>query len=98
MKEYVLPDYQNVKKGYVRDREPEEKGKESHQALKLSHAMITVPELLFSPGDVGINEAGISEACVQAVNLCPKILQPLMYENIIITGGTSALPGFQDRM
>jgi len=92
----VLPDYQTIKKGVVRDRDPA--AKDNKQALKLSHAMITVPEVLFSPGDVSINEAGISESIVQAVSKCPKILQPLMYENIIIAGGTTALPGFQDRM
>ena len=97
-KEYVLPDYQTIKKGYVRDKQPGSKPNDEKQTLKLSHAMITVPEVLFSPGDIGISEAGISEAIVQAVNKCPKVIQPLMYENIIISGGTSAVPGFQDRV
>ncbi len=53
-KEYVLPDYQTVKKGYIRDRVTDPARKDANQALKLSHAMFTVPEVLFSPGDVGI--------------------------------------------
>ena len=100
-KEFVLPDYQSMKKGYIQDINPEEK-KESDQAsnqtLKLTHAMFTVPEVLFSPGDIGIMEAGISEALVQAVEKCPKVMQPWMYENIIIAGGTTTMPGFQERL
>lgn len=104
-KEYVLPDYEKIKKGYIRDKEPaqadnkkEEKKGEQQQTLKLTHAMFTVPEILFSPGDLGIQEAGISEAIVQAVDKCPKTLQPLMYENVVIAGGTTSMPGFQDRL
>eukprot|EP00826_Nyctotherus_ovalis_P037185 TRINITY_DN3377_c0_g4_i4.p1 TRINITY_DN3377_c0_g4~~TRINITY_DN3377_c0_g4_i4.p1 ORF type:complete len:278 (-),score=116.02 TRINITY_DN3377_c0_g4_i4:338-1171(-) len=98
-KEFVLPDYQSTKKGSIQKRSSEEKkDKSSAQTLKLSHAMYTVPEVLFSPGDIGIMEAGISEALVQAVSKCPKVMQPLMYENIIIAGGSTAMPGFQERL
>jgi len=100
-KEFVLPDYQSTKKGSIQDRNPEEKKKDDKtgaQTLKLTHAMYTVPEVLFSPGDIGIMEAGVSEALVQAVNSCPKVTQPLMYENIIVAGGSTTIPGFQERL
>ena len=82
IKEYVLPDYKGIKKGYARDpvtymtfeemqmakKAAEEqamagkKGAEHHeQVVRIANERFTVPEVLFRPSDIGINEAGISE-------------------------------------
>ena len=72
-KEYVLPDYKGVKKGYVRDpiqqQYPQEAPKHDDdepeakrsQAVKVGNERFQVPEVLFRPSDIGINEAGIPE-------------------------------------
>ena len=63
LKEFVLPDYKTIKRGYVRDPEPhmptalmsEKELKEQLQFFKIASERFTVPEVLFSPSDIGIN-------------------------------------------
>ena len=48
-------------------------------AVKVGNERFTVPEVLFNPQDIGINEAGIPEMLAQEVNKCPKPFQNLLY-------------------
>ena len=63
-------------------------------AVRMGNERFTIPEVLFSPQDIGINEAGIPEMLTQTVNKCPKPFQNLLYENILIGGGNALLPNF----
>ena len=56
------------------------------QVLQLNNERFLVPEVLFSPTDIGLNQAGVPEAVVQAVNATHAALQPLLYTNVILTG------------
>ena len=60
--------------------------------------MVSVPEILFHPSDIEIDEAGISETIGQVVSLCPQDMQNLLYENIILTGGNSFFPNYSRRI
>jgi actin-related protein 6 len=63
LKEFVLPDYKSIPKGYVRDPEPqlpealmtEKELREQLQFVRVGSERFTVPEVLFSPSDIGIN-------------------------------------------
>jgi actin-related protein 6 len=33
----------------------------------------TIPEVIFSPSDIGINQAGLAEAVIQTIDKCPKV-------------------------
>ena len=48
---YVLPDYSNNKDGYI--LQEEQNIKEDQQVLVLGNERFAIPELLFSPGDIG---------------------------------------------
>lgn len=48
----MLPDYKQIKRGFVRKADTEI---ENAQILKISNERFTVPEVLFSPSDIGIN-------------------------------------------
>lgn len=37
------------------------------QVLSMESERFTVPEILFTPSDVGIQQAGIAEACAMAI-------------------------------
>lgn len=63
----------------------------------LCNERFMVPELLFSPTDVGMDQAGIPEAVVQAVTACHPSLHALLYANVVLTGGSAKCPGFRDR-
>lgn len=69
IKEFVLPDYKTIKRGYVRDPLPE--GGQQEQVVKIRNERFTVPEVLFNPGDIGINQAGVPEAIMQTIAKCP---------------------------
>ena len=55
-KEFVLPDYKTLKKGFIAQT-PEDALIEGvqHQSIKIKTERFTVPEVLFTPSDIGIN-------------------------------------------
>ena len=64
----------------------------------MTNDRFSVPEILFNPNDIGINQAGIAEAIVQTVEKCPPVFRRQLYANIFIAGGNSKLPGFALRV
>jgi len=55
---------------------------------------LSVPEVLFRPSDIGINQAGIPEVISQSIQKCPDLFSRYLYGNILVGGGNSAIPGF----
>jgi len=66
--------------------------------LRLNNERFSIPELLFHPSDVGIDEKGISEAIISVIRAFPENMHPHFYKSIILTGGNANLPGFYDRI
>lgn len=66
--------------------------------LKLGNERITVPEVLFAPTEIGIEQAGVAECVVQSVEACLPDLREALYANIVLTGGTSRFPNFAERL
>ncbi|RKP05678.1 actin family [Thamnocephalis sphaerospora] len=86
---YVLPDFSKRMQGYVRT---------IRQVLWMNNERFTVPEVLFYPSDLGMPQAGVAELILQAVQATPEALHPLLYANIVLTGGNARLPGFRSRL
>lgn len=99
VRDYVLPDYANIRKGYAKSRE-ESTGRPSNseQIVSMNNERFTIPELLFNPSDIGIKEMGISEAIFDSIDSCFKEIQPHLYSNILIIGGNAMFKGFRDRI
>ena len=58
----------------------------------------TVPEVLFRPSDIEIDQAGIAEATWQALNKLETVQElGLASANIILTGGNMNIPQFTER-
>jgi len=72
--------------------------KVDEQILLMNNERITVPELLFNPSDIGIMQAGVVEAIVQAVNCCHVDMHGLLYSNILLMGGNTLFSGFKTRL
>ena len=70
----------------------------TEQVLSLSNERICVPELLFSPSDIGIDQAGVAECVAQAANACSPDLRESLFGNIVLTGGSSLFPNFAERL
>ncbi|XP_063693426.1 actin-related protein 6-like [Bolinopsis microptera] len=103
--EYVLPDFVNIHRGYVNlpdvTDDPDEAKKPvptKEQMIRLSLERFTVPEILFNPSDIGIEAMGLTEAIVHAIRQCPVNMQPHLYNNIVIIGGSSKFQNFKERI
>lgn len=64
----------------------------------LTNERFLVPEMIFHPPDLGMNQAGLAECIVRAVNSCHPHLHPVLYESIILTGGSTLFPQFAKRL
>ncbi|XP_028307095.1 actin-related protein 6 isoform X1 [Gouania willdenowi] len=101
MRDYVLPDFSSIRKGFCKPREEmvlSGKYKTGEQILRLANERFAVPEMLFHPSDIGIQEMGIPEAIVHSVQALPEEMQPHFYQNIVLTGGNTLFPGFRERL
>jgi len=68
------------------------------QALYMNNERLSVPEILFNPMDVGMNQAGIPEVIVESINATHPDLHGLLYGNIILVGGNSLFSGYKKRI
>lgn len=101
LRDYVLPDFSSIRKGYCKppsDAAQSGKYTGGEQILRLTNERFAVPEILFHPSDIGVQEMGIPEAVTHAVQSLPQEMHPHMYNNILLTGGGSLLPGYRDRV
>lgn len=96
VREYVLPDYTTLKRGYL--RVPGTEKNDQFQTLRLTNERFAVPEILFHPSDIGIQQMGLSECIVSVIESCPTLTQPHLYENIVLTGGCCEFPGMKERV
>ena len=109
--DYVLPDYNAHKKGFMRPHDPSLTTKMRkmnslagagndivEDYMTLGNERFTVPELLFSPGDIGMKEEGISGTVLQSLSGLPPGLWPAMLANILVIGGNSKMEGFMQRL
>ncbi|KAG1674182.1 Actin-related protein 6 [Nymphon striatum] len=109
VREYVLPDYTFIKRGYVRPLDTiVDKSKQSEQVsasdesnfvvIRMNNERFSVPEIFFNPSDVGINQCGIPEAIVDSIEATPEEARAQFYRNIYLTGGNVLFPGFSERL
>ncbi|KIJ54052.1 hypothetical protein M422DRAFT_775294 [Sphaerobolus stellatus SS14] len=68
------------------------------QVLYMTNERFSVPELIFSPTDIGLQQAGLAETVADAISVLPEDLQGLFWANIGLIGGNSCFPGFSDRL
>eukprot|EP00850_Spirogloea_muscicola_P007021 SM000034S12775 [mRNA] locus=s34:750776:753593:+ [translate_table: standard] len=66
--------------------------------IALTNERFLVPEMLFHPADLGINQAGLAECIVHAVKACPVDMHSLLYSSILLTGGSTLFHGFREKL
>ena len=57
-----------------------------------------VPEGLFQPSHIGMEQSGIQDVVFQCVNKCDIDLKRTLFENVVLSGGTTLLPGIDKRL
>ncbi|KAH9872045.1 hypothetical protein J1614_006305 [Plenodomus biglobosus] len=105
--DYVLPDYEKAIHGYARPHDPgrlrTQRGLQPVQGpredvLPLGNERFAVPELLFNPTDIGIQEAGLPGAVMESLSVLPEAMKIGMLANIMVVGGNSLIKGFVERL
>ncbi|KAL6778581.1 hypothetical protein ACKKBF_B15355 [Auxenochlorella protothecoides x Auxenochlorella symbiontica] len=96
---YVLPDGVSDKLGHMLD----EAGGETmpiqkDTALVVNSERFMVPEAIFHPSGIGLEQAGLAETIAAAVQAAHPTLHGLLYSNVLLTGGTTTCPGFKERL
>lgn len=94
-KNFVLPDFSNNTPGYLANAETTIT--EEMQILTLKYELFSVPELLFRPLDVGLNQCGIVEGVMEAIRDLSEPVRALCLANIVLVGGNTKFPGFRAR-
>ena len=105
--DYVLPDYENAIHGHARPHDPAKsrvrRGLQPLQGpredlLPLGNERFAVPELMFNPSDIGIQEPGIPAAVMECLSVLPELLRIGLLANIVVVGGNSLIEGFMERL
>ena len=94
-KNFALPDFSEIMKGYVKEDDDEVQAGE--QILGLDTERFSVPEVLFHPSDVGMPQAGIAEATWQSLQEMNQVEMGLTSSNLVLTGGNMSLPQIEAR-
>lgn len=68
------------------------------QVITVGSERFRCPEALFQPSLLGMEHQGVSELVYNAINKCDIDIRKDLYNNIIISGGTTMYPGFQERL
>ncbi|KAJ5681572.1 Actin-like protein arp6 [Penicillium maclennaniae] len=109
--DFVLPNPNAGKKGFMRPHDPllhakKKKGAASglsaevlsEDVLVLGNERFAVPELLFTPGDIGMKQAGIPDMIMESLSVLPAGLHVAFLANVLVVGGNAAIPGFMERL
>ena len=84
---FVLPDFQTINRGFAKhDNDAQEP---NEQVLTMETERFCVPELLFHPSDIGIDQAGIAEATWQGLQSLGTVDQALAVSSVVLTGGNA---------
>lgn len=68
------------------------------QHISLDKERFQIPEILFSPQDIGLEEKGITGAILESLKHTDESIRHNFLENIIVTGGNTRFPGFNNRL
>ncbi|RMZ84368.1 hypothetical protein DV738_g584, partial [Chaetothyriales sp. CBS 135597] len=106
--DYVLPDGINVLRGFSRPHDPviaaarKRKLKaltpESEIRMTLSNERFTIPEIIFTPSDIGSKQPGLADCVMQSLAVLPPLIQATLLSNVLVVGGNANIPGFVDRI
>lgn len=111
--DYILPDGIHLLNGFSRPHDPSMSNpkKRKLQALAAPSATtvseisatlgterFAVPEVLFSPSDIGSTQPGLADCIIQSLSVLPPLVQATMLANTLVVGGNANIPGLVERL
>lgn len=67
-------------------------------SITVENSRFRAPELLFHPQIIGSECCGLPKMCLETVSKVDLDLRPSLLSSVILSGGTTMLPGFGERM
>jgi actin-related protein 6 len=112
MVDYVLPDGFRIFQGFSRPHDPLNRKRQRPVAedptsaytpeveisMTLGSERFSIPEVLFTPSDIGSRQPGIPDAVMQSLSVLPPALQATLLSNILVVGGNARMKGFVHRI
>ncbi|KAK7268605.1 hypothetical protein RIF29_21307 [Crotalaria pallida] len=68
------------------------------EVITIGDERFRCPELLFQPSIIGIDAPGIHKITYNSIMKCNVNIKRDMYRNIVLSGGSTMLPGIADRL
>ncbi|KAL0432283.1 UNVERIFIED_CONTAM: actin [Sesamum latifolium] len=68
------------------------------QVITIGAERFCCTEALFQPSLIGMEAAGIHEATYNSIMKCDEDIRKDLYENIVLSGGSTMFPGIADRI
>ncbi|KAF7296326.1 hypothetical protein HMN09_01102600 [Mycena chlorophos] len=96
VQEYILPDLMKEKAGRV--RRMDEIAVDTEQVLVMGNERFAVPEVIFRPDDIGLEQAGLADTVAASIALLPEDIQGMFWAHIGLIGGNTKFPGFRTRL
>ena len=111
--DYVLPDGIHLLRGFSRLHDPSMSNSKKRKLQTISAPSSTtaneivatlgterfsVPEILFSPSDIGSSQPGLADCIMQSLSVLPPLIQATMLANILVVGGNARIPGLVERL
>ena len=67
------------------------------QVISIGNERFQCPEALFQPSLLGVESAGIHEACYNSIMKCKEDVRKTMFGSVVLSGGTTLFHGLTDR-
>lgn len=68
------------------------------EVITIGAAQFKCPEVLFDPSRMGLETGGVHEILARAIMRSDMDVRREMYGNVVLSGGTSLIPGLPDRL
>lgn len=68
------------------------------QHISLDKERFQIPEILFAPQDIGLEQKGITGAIIESLKFADESVRHNFLENIVLTGGNTRFSGFPARL
>ncbi|KAG8214390.1 actin-domain-containing protein [Butyriboletus roseoflavus] len=94
--EYLLPNFSINRAGEI--RRPGYELAPTDQVLLMENERFTIPELLFRPDDIGLEQTGLPGTIAASIALLQEDLQGMFWANIGVIGGNTKFAGFHERL
>src|SRR5690606_13187486 len=68
------------------------------QVITIGSERFRCTESLFQPSLIGLEEPGLHEVAFDALMKCKPAVHSVLYNNVVLCGGSSMFPGLADRI